>query len=105
MDTTVGFININQNHRVSVLTTVSVVFMPLNVLAGMGGMSEYTMMTQRIPWPLAYGAFTAGMAIVAWVTFLVLRFFEQRKTRSFHARRTPPSGEPVRGVARGHSMS
>ena len=90
MDTTVGFININQNQRVSVLTTVSVVFMPLNVIAGMGGMSEYSMMTQGLPWPLAYGAFSVGMVMVAWVTFIVLRFFEKRKTKSFLTRRVKP---------------
>jgi hypothetical protein len=57
MDATVGFININQNKRVSKLTTFSVVFVPLNIIAGIGGMSEFSMMTQGMPWPLAYGAF------------------------------------------------
>ncbi|MFD1808424.1 CorA family divalent cation transporter [Gemmobacter lanyuensis] len=37
MDATIGFININQNQRVSQLTVLSVVFMPVNILAGMGG--------------------------------------------------------------------
>jgi magnesium transporter len=96
MDTTVGFININQNQRVSVLTTVSVVFMPLNVLAGIGGMSEYSMMTQGSPWPLSYGALSIAMAIVAWITFLVLRFFEERKTKGFLARRVKSMGDPAR---------
>ena len=93
MDTTVGFININQNQRVSVLTTVSVVFMPLNVLAGIGGMSEYSMMTQGTSWPLSYGALSVAMAIVAWITFLVLRFFEERKTKGFLARRVKSTGD------------
>ncbi len=100
MDTTVGFINVNQNQRISVLTTVSVVFMPLNVLAGMGGMSEYSMITEGVPWPLAYGALSVAMAILAWITFIVLRFFEKRKTRSFLARRIKPSGEAARGGLR-----
>ena len=53
MDATVGFINVNQNKDIKRLTVISVVFMPLNVLAGIGGMSEFTMMTEGIPWPLA----------------------------------------------------
>ncbi|MCK9284885.1 MAG: magnesium transporter CorA [Rhodocyclaceae bacterium] len=87
MDATVGFININQNQRVSKLTTISVVFMPINILAGIGGMSEFSMMTQSIPWPVAYGAFTFGMAAVGWATFQVLRIYERRKAkRDFEAR-------------------
>jgi len=61
MDATVGFININQNQRVSKLTTISVIFMPINILAGIGGMSEFSMMTQGVPWPLAYATFAIGM--------------------------------------------
>jgi len=78
MDATVGFININQNQRVSKLTTISVIFMPINILAGIGGMSEFSMMTQGIPWPLAYASFTLGMIGVGWATFLVLRYYERR---------------------------
>ncbi|RLJ68406.1 magnesium and cobalt transport protein CorA [Sulfurisoma sediminicola] len=79
MDATVGFININQNKRVSKLTTISVVFMPINILAGIGGMSEYSMMTKDIPWPIAYAAFTVGMAFVGWTTYVALRWLERRK--------------------------
>ena len=81
MDATVGFININQNKRVSKLTTISVVFMPINILAGIGGMSEFSMMTQGVPWPLAYGAFIVGMAAVGWLTYATLRYVEGRKLR------------------------
>jgi magnesium transporter len=80
MDATVGFININQNKRVSKLTTISVVFMPINILAGIGGMSEYSMMTKDIPWPIAYAAFTVGMAFVGWTTYVALRWLERRKS-------------------------
>ncbi len=81
MDATVGFININQNKRVSQLTVAGVVFMPLNVLAGVGGMSEFSMMTKDIPWQLAYGAFMAGMIAVGWGTYVMLKFYENRKGR------------------------
>ncbi len=77
MDAVVGFININQNKVVKRLTVVSVVFMPLNVLAGIGGMSEFSMMTEGIPWPVSYGIFTIGLAIVGWFTYVILRFLEE----------------------------
>ena len=76
MDAVVGFININQNKVVKRLTVVSVVFMPLNVLAGIGGMSEFSMMTQGIPWPISYSVFTVGLVIVGWLTYAILRFLE-----------------------------
>ena len=82
MDATVGFININQNKTMKQLTVLSVIFMPLNVLAGMFGMSEFSMMTQGIPWPISYSAFTVGMVIVAWITYHLLHFFEKRKISS-----------------------
>ena len=78
MDATVGFININQNQRVSKLTTISVIFMPINIVAGIGGMSEFSMMTSGVPWPLAYGGFTLVMSAIGWVTYRALRHFEQR---------------------------
>ncbi|KIL99351.1 Magnesium and cobalt transport protein CorA [Paramagnetospirillum magnetotacticum MS-1] len=81
MDATVGFININQNRRVSQLTVAGVVFMPLNVLAGVGGMSEFSMMTQGIPWPISYGFFTGGMILVGWGTYTILKIFESRNAR------------------------
>lgn len=78
MDSTVGFININQNRVIYRLTVLSVIFMPLNVIAGIGGMSEFSMITKDIPWPLSYAIFTIGMVIVAWITYIILKMFEKR---------------------------
>jgi len=55
-----------------------VIFMPINVLAGIGGMSEFSMMTQGIPWPLAYTGFVFAMVIVGALTFYGLRYFVLR---------------------------
>jgi magnesium transporter len=79
MDATVGFVNLNQNKRVNQLTALGVVFMPINVLAGVGGMSEFSMMTQSIRWPVAYGALIAVMAMVGYGTYLLVRYLEKRK--------------------------
>ncbi|MBK1684608.1 magnesium transporter CorA [Rhodoferax fermentans] len=81
MDATIGFININQNRRINQLTVFGVVFTPINILAGMGGMSEFSMMTQGIPWPIAYGAFLGGAVLIGVITFLALKHLESRQTR------------------------
>lgn len=90
MDATVGFININQNKDLKRLTIISVIFMPLNLLAGVGGMSEYSMMTQGLPWEASYALFTIGLVIVGWVTFKGLKFFENRtlETRATKSHKT-----------------
>jgi len=84
MDATVGFININQNKDIKRLTIISVIFMPLNLLAGVGGMSEYSMMTQGLPWEASYAIFTIGLVIVGWLTFKGLKFFENRQLKILH---------------------
>jgi magnesium transporter len=81
MDATVGFININQNKRINQLTVFGVVFTPINILAGMGGMSEFSMMTQGIPWPIAYGGFLLGAGLIGLTTFLLLKRLERRQVR------------------------
>jgi magnesium transporter len=81
MDATVGFININQNKRVSKLTTIGVVFTPINIIAGIGGMSEFSMMTQGVPWPLAYGGFFGAIVLMGLITYQALRYRERHKAK------------------------
>jgi magnesium transporter len=80
MDATVGFINLSQNRRVSRLTALGMVFLPINILAGIGGMSEYSMMAQDVGlgWPAAYALFVLGAVFVGWGTYQVLRYIEAR---------------------------
>ena len=92
MDATVGFININQNKRVQKLTTIGVVFTPINIIAGIGGMSEFSMMTAGVPWPIAYGGFLGAMIFMGFTTYHALRYFEQRKTRQLLAARRRKDG-------------
>ncbi len=86
MDATDSSININQNKDIKRLTIISVVFMPLNLLAGIGGMSEYSAMTESLPRSLSYSAFILGMVFIGWLTFLGLRRAERRKARIAHQR-------------------
>jgi magnesium transporter len=82
MDATVGFLNVNQNVDLKRLTIISVVFMPVNIIAGIGGMSEFSMMTSGIPWPIAYGSFILVMLAIGILTFLGLRSLENSKIRN-----------------------
>jgi len=79
MDATVGFLNVNQNIDLKRLTIISVVFMPVNIIAGIGGMSEFTMMTNGIPWQLAYGCFILAMIAIGFFTFIGLRTLENKR--------------------------
>jgi len=84
MDAVVGFINVNQNKDLKRLTVISVIFMPLNLLAGMGGMSEFTLMAERmgIPVSIAYSEFAMGLITIGWITFFGLRFIQNRNKKN-----------------------
>ncbi|HAP44790.1 MAG: hypothetical protein A2087_03295 [Spirochaetes bacterium GWD1_61_31] len=55
------------------LTVISIVFMPLNVVAGMGGMSEFSNWTSGVPWYLAYGIFLVSLVPLSFLTYLILK--------------------------------
>jgi magnesium transporter len=82
MDATLAFLNVNQNKDLKRLTVITVVFMPINVLAGIGGMSEFTMMTQGVPWAISYSIFIFVMIAIGIMTFMALRALEHRKIRN-----------------------
>ncbi len=82
MDATVGFLNVNQNKDLKRLTVISVVFMPINVLAGIGGMSEFSMMTHGVPWQVAYSSFIAGMIAIGILTYVILHNMENRRIKN-----------------------
>lgn len=78
MDARASIVSNNLNVLMKRLTVINVVFMPLNIVAGIGGMSEFSMMTSGIPWPIAYGLFTVGLALMGWGTYAILGLFERR---------------------------
>ena len=59
--------------RLSVIMTI---FMPLTLLAGIGGMSEWTMMTGPQNWPIAYSLFLLAMVVIGGINLLVLRWLK-----------------------------
>jgi magnesium transporter len=82
MDARASIVNNNLNVWIKQLTLISIVFMPLNVIAGIGGMSEFSMMTHGIPWPFAYAAFTVALVPLGFFTYWALiRFGPEGRAR------------------------
>lgn len=90
MDARGSIVNNNMNVLLKNLTLINVVFMPLNLLASIGGMSEYSMMTQEIGlhWKIAYFLFMIAMAVLGWGMWVFLRrelSARQRIEKQMHA--------------------
>jgi magnesium transporter len=64
------------NQLMSRLSVIMTVFMPLTLLAGIGGMSEWTMMTGPQNWPIAYPLFLLAMVVLGGINILVLRWLK-----------------------------
>jgi magnesium transporter len=73
MDARGTIVNNNMNVLLKNLTVINVVFLPLNLIASIGGMSEYSTMTNGIAWPIAYGAFVVAMIALGWITWRLIR--------------------------------
>jgi magnesium transporter len=67
------------NLSVRRLTMIATIFMPLTLLASIGGMSEWTMMTGGENWKVAYPLFLLGMVVIGLATFLLIRRAEKGK--------------------------
>jgi magnesium transporter len=72
MDARGNIINNNMNVLLKNLTLINVVFLPLGVLAGVGGMSEFSMMTQGIDWRVSYSLFLVGLMALGLATWVSL---------------------------------
>ncbi len=73
MDARGNIINNNVNILLRNLTIINVVFLPLNLIASVGGMSEYSMMTKDIVnWKVAYGLFFGVMLMMGVITWTIL---------------------------------
>jgi magnesium transporter len=69
------------NASVSRLTFITTIFMPLTLLAGIGGMSEWTMMTGQQNWKVSYAILVGAMAVLALANFAILKRLERRKRK------------------------
>ncbi len=65
------------NSTVRRLTFITTIFMPLSLLAGIGGMSEWSMMTGPENWRIAYPAFMVLMVVLGLGNYYLLRRLER----------------------------
>lgn len=66
------------NLSVRRLTLITTIFMPLTLLAGIGGMSEWSMMTGPENWRIAYPAFLVAMLVIGVLNYYVLKRLEAK---------------------------
>jgi len=60
-----NLMNNSMNNLLRKLTLINVVFLPLNLIASIGGMSEFSMMTAGTSWWISYPLFLAVMLLGA----------------------------------------
>ena len=65
------------NASVRRLTMIATVFMPLTLIASIGGMSEWTMMTGQENWKTAYPLFLLAMVIIGIINYLLIKGLEK----------------------------
>ena len=73
------FVGIKNNDNVMRLTFVNAIFMPLTLIAGIGGMSERSMMTGSNNWKISYPLFILMCAVLAFITVRILRKYFLKK--------------------------
>ncbi|HRV44094.1 MAG TPA: magnesium transporter CorA family protein [Smithellaceae bacterium] len=73
MDARGTIVNNNMNVLLKNLTLINIVFLPLNLIASIGGMSEWSMMTQGVSWKVSYALFLIGMLLFGWTTWVIMK--------------------------------
>ena len=66
------------NISVRRLTLIATIFMPLTLLASIGGMSEWSMMTGPANWKITYPLFLLAMVIIGIVNYYFIRRMEKK---------------------------
>lgn len=67
------------NSSVRRLTLIATIFMPLTLLASIGGMSEWSMMTGASNWTITYPLFLLGMVAIGVVNYFLIKRLENKK--------------------------
>jgi magnesium transporter len=80
MDARGNLINNNMNVLLKNLTIINVVFLPLGVVASMGGMSEYSMMLDDygVSWQAGYAAFAVATVVIGYFLLKGVKFWIDR---------------------------
>jgi magnesium transporter len=82
MDARGTIVNNNMNVLLKNLTLINVVFLPLNLIASMGGMSEFSAITKSLDWRISYGLFSLAMILLGWAIWWWLKkILDRNQTR------------------------
>lgn len=60
------------------LTFITTVFMPLTLLAGIGGMSEWSMMTGPENWKVSYPLFLLALGVIGAMSYYILQWLDSK---------------------------
>jgi magnesium transporter len=66
------------NYSVKRLTLIATIFMPLTLIASIGGMSEWSMMTGPSNWKIAYPLFLLGMVVFGILNYIFIKRLEKK---------------------------
>ena len=70
------------NRSVRRLTLITIVFLPLSLLASIGGMSEWSMMTGPENWRFTYPLFLLGMVAIGAISYFFLKWIINRDDKT-----------------------
>ncbi len=65
------------------LTLITTIFMPLTLISGIGGMSEFTMMVGSTNWRTAYLILLIVMVIIAAINYVLLLKMENKAEQEY----------------------
>jgi magnesium transporter len=86
LNTLISKMSNETNISVKRLTLIATIFMPLTLIASIGGMSEWTMMTGPENWKLSYPLFAIGMIVLAVFAYYIIRRMEKRDSEKVRRR-------------------
>ncbi len=89
MDARGTIVNNNMNVLLKNLTLINIVFLPLNLIASIGGMSEWSMVTEGMDWRLSYLLFSVGLVVFGWGTWKFMNKIIDRSSARTAADRLP----------------
>ncbi len=75
MDARGTLVNNNMNVILRNLTMINVIFLPLNLIASIGGMSEFSFMTKEIDWRISYAFLMVAMFFIGGFTAVIINKF------------------------------
>lgn len=93
-----SIVNNNLNSLIKRLTIINVVFMPLNLIAGIGGMSEFSGWTAGLPWWISYPILGIGLGFLSILTFNIIKRFNSTGVKR-HREKTPAKPYTPKGLS------